>query len=96
MENLKLKHDPEKPVSAVALFKGQEGSVTSLQLLKDQLLKAHQTNVPALLICVTGRVVFVNKNGLQETLSATDFIRIEPAVKHWVKAEENSQLLLIK
>lgn len=94
--NLNEKHDTQKPISASPLFKGSEGTVTSLQILKDQQLKEHTTKVPALLICVGGKVVFENEKGLRETLSSGDYILIESMVKHWVNGIENSQLLLIK
>ncbi len=94
--NLSDKHDSKRPISASPLFKGTEGTVTCLQILKDQELKEHTTKVPALLICVSGEVVFENEQGLKETLSSGDYINIESMVKHWVNGSEDSQLLLIK
>ena len=88
-------HAPEKPVSASVLFKG-EGTATALQILQDQALKEHITKVPALLICVTGEVVFENEHGVKETLQPRDYVHIEPLVKHWVVGSKDSQLLLLK
>lgn len=93
--NLQNNHSTEKPISATPLFKG-EGIATALQVLKNQQLKEHTTKVPALLICVVGKVVFENENGIKETLQSGDYINIEPFVKHWVTGNSDSQLLLLK
>lgn len=94
--NIQEKHSPEKPVSAISLFKGDAGSITSLQILKDQQLKEHLTKIPALLVCVNGNAVFENELGIKETLSTGDYVLIEPMVKHWVTGLADTQLLLIK
>jgi quercetin dioxygenase-like cupin family protein len=94
--NIKEKHNPEKSVSTLSLFKGEEGTATAIQILRDQQLKEHITKIPALLICIEGNAVFENENGLRETLLPGDFLNIEPMVKHWVRAITDSQLLLLK
>jgi len=96
MENLKKLHPIEKEVSAVSLFKFAEGDCKAIQILKDQVLKEHITKVPALLICVIGNVIFENENGMVENLSSGDYVHIEPILKHWVSAKEDSQLILLK
>ena len=94
---LKDKHTTDKPVSASLLYKGEEGtSATALQILKGQQLKEHLTKVPALLVCITGKVVFGNEKGVKETLFSFFYIHIETLVKHWLDALEDSQLILIK
>lgn len=93
--NLRNNHVEEKPVSALAIFKG-EGTVTALQILKNQHLKEHITKIPALLLCVIGEVEFENESGLKETLRSGDYINIEPNVKHWLNGNLDSQLLLLK
>ena len=50
----------------------------------------------ALLICIDGNEVFVNENGLNQTLLPGDYLSIEPYVKHWVNATVTSQLPLLK
>lgn len=92
---LKDKHLTEEHISATSLFKG-EGTTTALQILQNQELKEHTTKIPALLICVIGEVVFENEKGIKETLRSGDFINIEPLVKHWVIANQDSQLILLK
>lgn len=95
--NIKDIHPKDKPVSATILFKGEEGiSATALQILKGQQLKEHLTKVPALLVCISGKVIFENEKGFVETLSSGDYIHIEPLVKHWVDGLEDSQLIVLK
>lgn len=96
MNNISSMHDSIEPVSAKLLFKGQEGTVNALQIKKDGLLDKHTTKVEALLVCVAGRVVFENEKGFKQTLTNGDYVNIEPMVMHWVRGEEDSQLLLIK
>lgn len=94
--NLKALHNIEKQVSAKPLFKGEEGSLRALQILKKQRLKEHITPTPALLVCVIGEVVFNNEQGMEETLLPGDYVNIEPHVKHWIDASVDSHLLLFK
>lgn len=89
-------HDAQKVVSAKSLFKTSEGQVSALQIHKDALLSEHITKVPALLVCISGEVIYENENDMKQTLLSGDYINIEPLVKHWVHGVENSQLLLIK
>jgi hypothetical protein len=37
-----------------------------MQILNGQQLKEHTTKVPALLLCITGSVVFENEKGIKE------------------------------
>lgn len=93
--SLKTNHSNEKPVSALPLFQG-EGVATSLQILQNQKLKEHLTKIPALLLCVTGEVVFEDENGGKHTLQSGDYLSIEPMVRHWVVGTVDSQLVLLK
>lgn len=94
--NIKQLHTQEKPVSAISLFKSELGNATAIQILQGETLKEHITKTPALLICVEGEVVFENEKGIKETLKSSDFVNIEPMVKHWVEGTINSQLVLVK
>ncbi|MFZ1806271.1 MAG: hypothetical protein WAU36_03560 [Cyclobacteriaceae bacterium] len=94
--NIKDIHNTEKPVSLQSFFKGEEGTTSAMQILKDQQVKEHITKVPALLICITGKTTFENDEKKKETLLPGDYIFIAPMVKHWLHAHETSQLLLIK
>lgn len=94
--NIKELHTQVKPVSAVPLFKSEQGNATALQIFQGELLKEHLTKVPALLICMDGKALFENEKGIKETLLSGDFVNIEPMVKHWVVGTIESQLILIK
>lgn len=94
--NIKDLHTKLKPVSAIPHFKAEDGNVTAIQILNNQLLKEHKTKTPALLVCVTGEVAFENENGIKEILLPGDYVNIQPMIKHSVKGIEDSQLLLIK
>lgn len=94
--NLREIHTEPREVSAKPLFTTSEGTVNTLQIRENALLKEHTTKVPALLICVSGEVVFENEKGFKQSLASGDYVLIEPLVKHWVKGVLDSQLLLIK
>lgn len=86
----------DKPVQAKKMFSTTEGNVNSLRILAGNQLKEHITKVPALLVCIIGEVVFNNEKGVVNHLKSGDYVEIEPMVKHWVNAQEDSYLLLIK
>jgi mannose-6-phosphate isomerase-like protein (cupin superfamily) len=94
--NLKDLHNDTLGVQTNIMFPSIDGKVISLQILKDSQLKEHITNVPALLICVTGNAIYEDEKGNKATLYSGDFVKIESNVKHWVNGIENSNLLLIK
>jgi quercetin dioxygenase-like cupin family protein len=94
--NIQEIHPKEKEVSAVALFKGEEGVTKSLHISKGAELSKHQSKTPALLICIAGEVVFENVNGVKIMLKQGDYFGIEPMVDHWVSSVADSYLLLIK
>lgn len=93
--NLKDLHKEDKPLQTKKIFTAVE-AVISIQLKLGGLLKEHITNVPALLICVNGHVVFENEQGTKVVLLPGDYLNIEASVKHWVTANEDSNLILIK
>lgn len=93
--NLKNNHHPDKTVSAYQLFKG-EGVANAIQILQGAELKEHITKIPALLMCVSGEVVFENEKGVVQVLQTGDYISIEPFVKHRVVGNQLSQLILLK
>lgn len=89
-------HDANQAVSPKMLFKSAVGETRTLQILKDGLLREHVTQTEAILICVSGEVLYEDENKTTQILFSGDFVRIEPMVKHWVKGIQDSQLLLIK
>ena len=89
-------HTQDKEVSAISLFKGELGTSTAIQILKDGKLKEHITKTPALLICIVGKVNYEDETGQLLELSSGDYVDITPNVKHWLTASELSQLVLLK
>ncbi len=94
--NLKNLHTENKPVQTKVLFELTESKVISLQIASGGQLKEHITKVPALLVCVTGNAVFQDEKGKSIELKPGDYVNIETNVKHWVDANEDSNLLVIK
>ncbi|MEY3444569.1 MAG: hypothetical protein RLZZ519_2850 [Bacteroidota bacterium] len=94
--NIQSIHSSDKEVSSKVLFNGTSGKVIALQILAEGHLKAHQTSAAALLVLISGNVVFENENGMHEDLLPGDYVEIEANVKHWVKGVVDSQLLLIQ
>lgn len=94
--NIQELHINKKSVSLVPFFNGDEGVVKALQIEENQELKEHVTKVPALLICIEGKVVFEDENGTKETILPGDYVRIPPQVKHKVNAILKSNLILVK
>ena len=95
--NIQTLHTPGKEISFVPVFSGEAGTVTAMQLPANQTLKKHTTKIAAFLICITGKVVYHNENGVEEILLPGDYVKIEPMVEHWVDGgPSDSNLLLIK
>ena len=94
--NISELHAQEKEVSAISLFKGAQGTATSIQLQRNGNLKEHITKTPALLICISGFVTYEDENDTEVTLEPGDYVMITPEVKHWLFASVKSQLVLLK
>jgi quercetin dioxygenase-like cupin family protein len=86
----------EKAVAMEVLFRSEQAVATVIQILQGEQLKEHVSKIPALLICVFGKVVFENEKGVKEILESGDYVSIEPMIKHWVIAKSDSQLILFK
>jgi len=94
--NIKDLFSHEKEVSAVKFFEGSLGGSTLIKLRENAILKEHITKTPALLLCLSGAVVYEDENKQSITLETGDYHPIEPMVKHWLTAKESSQLILLK
>lgn len=94
--NLKDLHTEVKDVQTTLLFAPSENKVVSLQIAKGKQLAEHITAVPALLVCVSGRGSYGDERGKKVSLKSGDYVKIEPNIKHWVDAFEESNFLLIK
>lgn len=93
--NLQDLHTEIKAVQTSILFEPTE-KVISMQIAKGETLKEHISKIPALLVCVSGKAKFGNEQGQELNLQSGDYVKIEPNIKHWVDAEEESNFLLIK
>ncbi|WP_020537300.1 cupin domain-containing protein [Lewinella cohaerens] len=89
-------HNQAKEVSALSLFKGEMGTATAIQLKENGLLKEHITKTPALLLCITGHVIYEDETAKRIELHAGDYVNIVPNVKHWLVAPALAQLVLLK
>ena len=94
--NLKNIHNTDKNVSAVPVFETENCTTIAIRIEQGEQLKEHITKVPALLVCINGKAIFENEQGVKEHLSVGDYIEIVPMVKHWVNAINESNFLLIK
>ena len=77
------------------LFEPTE-KVISMQIAKGEQLKEHISKIPVLLVSVSGKAKFGDEQGHEINLESGDYVKIEPNVKHWVDAFEESNFLLIK
>ncbi|AUC83657.1 hypothetical protein CW733_04545 [Lacinutrix sp. Bg11-31] len=93
--NLKNIHSEDKAVQTKLLLKVEEGKVVSLQIAAGKQLKEHVSNVPAILICVSGKSVYKESSG-ETTLVTGDFVMINKDVKHEVDAITDSNFILVK
>lgn len=93
--NLKTLFNSDKLLQTKKIFNAAEG-VTVIHLNAGGSFKEHITTIPALLVCIAGEVFFENEKSYSERLLVGDFVNIEPKVKHWLLAEYESTLLLIK
>jgi quercetin dioxygenase-like cupin family protein len=94
--NIKELHAKEKGVSAQQIFKGKLASATGIQLQEDAVLKEHATKTAALLLCISGNVLYEDETGEKIELVSGDYVNIIPNVIHWIKANSLSQLILLK
>lgn len=94
--NIKTIHTIDKEVSVKALFKGDIGSATAIQLQENGVLKEHVTQTPALLLCIIGNVIYEDETKNTIDLVEGDYVNIQPNIKHWLKGQTNSHLILIK
>ncbi|MEZ4888720.1 MAG: hypothetical protein R3E32_28600 [Chitinophagales bacterium] len=94
--NIKALHTINKEVSAKPLFKGEIGSATVIQLQENGILKEHITKTPALLLCIVGKVIYQDETEKIIELAGGDYVNIQPNIKHWLKGQSNSHLILLK
>ena len=94
--NVRSFHPDDKIISTKKIFQGSQGSITSLKLMANGVIKEHISKTPAFLICIEGEATYHDRNELHQTLHPGDFIMIQPLVQHWLTAEQDSSLLLVR
>jgi quercetin dioxygenase-like cupin family protein len=94
--NIKTIHAGNKEVSAKVLFKGDIGTATAIQLQENGVLKEHITKTPALLLCIVGIVIYEDETKKTVELAEGDYVNIQPNIKHWLRGQTNSHLILLK
>ena len=94
--NLNELHSADKKVSSISLFKDGTGTANAIHIQANEILKEHVSKIPALLLCVSGKVIYQDESNNKMTLQSGDYQNITPDVKHWLQAETESQLVLIK
>jgi len=91
---LKELETAEKPVGKM-FRKGEGFHVLAIGFKKDMLLPEHTSSLPARLVVIKGAVTYSNAEGSNE-LGLYDEYEIPVDEVHWVKASEESVILVIK
>lgn len=94
--NIGKLHPLGTEISSVNLFKGETGTVTAIRLKLDNTLQEHVSKIPALLLCIQGKVIYEDENGQKAEMEQGDYLTIKPDVKHRLYASLSSQLILLK
>ncbi len=94
--NLYDLHERNKSVSAINFFNEGKGTAVSIHIRRGEELKKHITKIPAILLCIKGRVTYNDENDHCIELLDGDYHHISPDVPHWVKGISDSLLVLIK
>ena len=84
----------EKPVAKM-LRKGEAFNVLAIGFRKGMVLTKHKSNLPARLVVIKGEVVY-NNDSKGTTLSLYDEYEIPVDEIHWVEANEDSIITVIK
>ncbi len=77
------------------LWKGETTHTLAIGFKKDMLLKKHKSDIPARIVVIKGEVVYNSDNG-STTLGLYDEYEIPVKEFHWVEANEDSMMLVIK
>jgi quercetin dioxygenase-like cupin family protein len=94
--NLADLHTEGKKVSTAKLNETNLTSAIAIRILENGIFEKHITKVPAILTLVIGKVTYETEKGEKIVLFPGDFVRIEPNVVHWLIADLESQLILMK
>lgn len=92
--NISNLHDADIGLSVKSVFKTDTCQARSIKINKGEELKEHISPVTALLVCVSGKVLYSEHTGLVKELSHNDYVEIPLQVRHKLEGIENAELLL--
>lgn len=95
MNLLEIMSATEKGVATQNILK-DKASVTLMQLKKDAVLREHQSMTNAMLVLLSGKAVYEEKDRREALEKVMDFVRIPEHVTHKVTALEDAKLMLIQ
>ena len=72
-----------------------KGSATLMSIKAGKVLREHQSVSQAVLLLVSGKATYEEKDRVEELAESMDFVEIPPHVTHKVTAAEDSLFLLI-
>lgn len=94
--NVNELHQKDKGVSAGKIASDITSEINSIRILAGDTLKKHITKVPAFLIVLSGKAVFEDVDGRKINLTSGSYVHIPVNVEHWIDAEEETNLILLK
>jgi len=77
------------------LHKWETSHILAIGFKKGMLLKKHKSDIPARIVVIKGEVVYSSDNG-STTLGLYDEYEIPVKEFHWVEANEDSLMLVMK
>lgn len=95
MNLLEAMNATEKGVATQNILK-DKASITLMQIKKDAMLKEHQSMTNAMLVLLSGKAVYEEKDRTEKLDKAMDFVQIPEHVTHKVTALEDAKLMLIQ
>ena len=95
MNLLNLMPATDKGVSTQNVLK-DKASATLISIKKDAVLKEHQSMTNAMLVLLSGKVIYEEKDRSESLSAASDFVLIPAHVTHKLTGLEDARLLLIQ
>ncbi|NND07340.1 MAG: hypothetical protein HKN87_13265 [Saprospiraceae bacterium] len=84
-----------KPISTNKILRANASTIL-LEIAAGAVLKEHQSMTEALLILISGAVVYEEEDRSVELKETMDFVQIPSQLTHRVRGLKNSRLLLIQ
>ena len=94
MNLLKSLHFNESKPATAVIYKSEKINYLAVGLLKEQMLKKHQTSIPTLLTVIKGKLEFTIGNNMI-VLNEFDTYHIPVLTEHEVKGTEDQNLFTL-